>query len=91
MHITEALIKVISPVNPLIPSYQKVKQRAQEGQEDDDKHPQNLIIPSKIIHQNTDQGYYWQEYNKKDDEQGHQNTEAEKEKKSHIKWVKDSQ
>jgi len=53
--------------DPFIPSNQKIKQGAQEGQENDDKHPHYLIIPSKIIHQNTNQGKEGQKYNKKDD------------------------
>ena len=77
-------------MDPPVPSYEEVEHRAQEGQEDDDQDPHDLVVPLKLVHQHADQGQQGKEDHKENDEKGQQKTGSEKEKKSHGNWLRDT-
>ena len=68
---------------PFVPAYQEVEQRSEEGKEDDDQYPYDLLIAGKVIHEYTDQGHDGDQENENDHHQCDEQAPAEKEQKVH--------
>jgi hypothetical protein len=61
-----------------VPSDKKIQQGSEEGEEDNEKDPYDLVIPLKTTGQNVDQGNKRKEgYEKDDEKNAHKSPESE--------------
>ena len=72
------------PIDPAVPSYQEVEDRAQKGQEYDDQYPHDLIVALKLTGEYGNQCHEREQDNKEDHEQGDQQASAEKKQEIHL-------